>query len=140
MKQSWRSFAVLTAAFLAGSSPLLAHEECDDVPQAMAPSGESGESGKSVGPRSQPGGAVTIQLFQFQPGQLEIKTGTTVTWVNQDDILHTVTSGAPDSRDGKVNFQLAGKGETFSFAFDKPGDYEYFCDRQQSMRGRILVK
>ena len=137
MKRFWRSFAVLTAAILAGSSPLLAHEECDDVPQSMAPSAESGES---VGPRSQPGGAVTIQLFQFQPGQLEIKAGTTVTWVNQDEILHTVTSGAPDSRDGKVNFQLAGKGATFSFTFDQPGDYEYFCDRHQSMRGRILVK
>ena len=136
MKRSWRSFAVLTAAILAGSSPLLAHEECDDVPQTKVTSAESGES---VGPRSQPGAAVTIQLFQFQPGRLEIKAGTTVTWVNQDDILHTVTLGTPENRNGSVNLNLSGKGATVSFTFDRPGEYEYFCDRHQSMRGRILV-
>ena len=133
MKRSWRSFAVLTAAILAGSSPLRAHEECDDVPQIGAASGES------VGPRSQQGAAVTIQLFQFQPGRLEIKAGTTVIWVNQDDILHTVTLGTPENRNGSVNLNLSGKGATVSFTFDRPGEYEYFCDRHQSMRGRILV-
>ena len=136
MKRSWRSFAVLTAAILAGSSPLLAHEECDDVPQTKAVSAQSGES---VGPRSQSGAAVTIQLFQFQPGRLEIKAGTTVIWVNQDDILHTVTLGTPENRNGSVNLNLSGKGATVSFTFDRPGEYEYFCDRHQSMRGRILV-
>ena len=133
MKRSWRSFAVLTAAILAGNSPLLAHEECDDVPQIEAASGES------VGPRSEPGASVTIQLFQFQPGRLEIKAGTTVIWVNQDDILHTVTLGTPENRNGSVNLNLSGKGATASFTFDRPGEYEYFCDRHQSMRGRILV-
>lgn len=137
MKRSWRSFAVLTAAILAGSSPLLAHEECDDIPQTQAPSAESGES---VGPRAQPGSAVTIQLFQYQPAQLEVKAGTTVTWVNQDDIQHTVTLGTPENRNGAVNLSLSGKSTTASFTFDRPGEYEYFCDRHQSMRGRILVK
>ena len=137
MKRSWRSFAVLTAAILAGSSPLLAHDECDDMPQTQAASGESGES---VGPRSQSESAVTIQLFQYQPAQLEIRAGTTVTWVNQDDIQHTVTLGTPENRNGAVNLSLSGKSATASFTFDRPGEYEYFCDRHQSMRGRILVK
>jgi plastocyanin len=137
MKGSWWSCAVLTATILAGSSPLLAHDECDDVPQAEAASAESGES---VGPRSQSGSAVTIQLFQYQPAQLEIKAGTTVTWVNQDDIQHTVTLGTRENPNGAVNLSLSGKSATASFTFDRPGEYEYFCDRHQSMRGRILVK
>jgi plastocyanin len=93
MKGHWRSAAVLTASVLAGSSPLHAHEDCDDIPQKQSAVVASGES---VGPRSQPAAAVTIQLFQYQPGQLEIKAGTTVTWVNQDDIRHTVTLGTPE--------------------------------------------
>jgi len=71
---------------------------------------------------------------------LEIKAGTTVTWVNQDDIQHTVTLGTPENRNGGVILNLSGKSATASFTFDHPGDYQYFCDRHQSMRGRILVK
>lgn len=137
MKRYWRSSAVLTAAILAGSSPLLAHDEWDDILQTQAASAESGES---VGPRSQSGSAVTIQLFQYQPAQLEVKAGTTVTWVNEDDIQHTVTLGTPENRNGSVSLSLSGKSTTASFTFDHPGEYEYFCERHQSMRGRILVK
>jgi plastocyanin len=136
MKRSWRSFGILTAAILAGSSPLLAHEECDDVPQPLV---TSAVSGGSAGPRSQPEAAVTIQLFQFQPGRLEIKAGTTVTWINQDDILHIVTLGTPENRNELVNLNLSGRGATASFTFERPGEYEYFCDRHQSMRGQISV-
>jgi plastocyanin len=107
------------------------------IPQSQAANPESGEG---VGPRSQLGSAVTIQLFQYQPAQLEIKAGTTVTWVNQDDIQHTVTLGTPENPNGAVNLSLSGKSATASFTFDRPGEYEYFCDRHQSMRGRILVK
>ena len=39
---------------------------------------------------------VGVQIFQFRPGQLEVKAGTRVTWTNQDDITHTVTSGTPE--------------------------------------------
>ena len=70
MKGHWRSAAVLTASVLAGSSPLHAHEDCDDIPQQQSAVVASGES---VGPRSQPPAAVTIQLFQYQPGQLRSK-------------------------------------------------------------------
>jgi plastocyanin len=71
---------------------------------------------------------------------LEVKAGTTVTWVNQDDIQHTVTLGTLGNGNEAVNFSLSGKGTTASFTFDRPGEYEYFCERHQSMRGRVLVK
>jgi plastocyanin len=136
MKGYWRSAVVLTASIAAGSSPLYAHEECEDISQKQSAVVASGES---VGPRSQLAAAVTIQLFQYQPGQLEIKAGTTVTCVNQDDIRHTVTLGTPE-RQENVSLDFPGKGATASFTFDRPGLYEYFCDRHRSMRGQIRVE
>lgn len=83
---------------------------------------------------------VTIQTFQFRPNPIEVKAGMEVTWVNQDDIRHTITSGTPENKDGRFDAPLAGKGTKFTFAFSQPGTYNYFCDRHQHMSGQINVK
>ena len=83
---------------------------------------------------------VTVQLFQFKPGQIEVKAGTRLTWTNQDDIAHTVTSGTPEQRDGRFELPLDGRGATGIVPLEKPGTYPYFCSRHQSMRGEIRVK
>ena len=88
--------------------------------------------------RSQPG--VTIQLFQFKPGQIEVLAGTRLTWTNQDDIAHTVTSGTPEQRDGRFELPLDGRGATGIVQLEEPGTYPYFCSRHQSMRGEIRVR
>jgi len=80
-----------------------------------------------------------VRVFQFQPGALEVRAGTRVTWTNQDDIAHTVTSGTPEKRDGRFGAQLAGKGATVSVELREPGTYPYFCERHNSMRGEIRV-
>jgi plastocyanin len=85
------------------------------------------------------GAKVTVKLFQFQPAELEVKAGTTVTWTNEDDIGHTITSGNPEKKDGRFDMRLAGKGSIYGFTFTQPGTYSYFCDRHQSMQGRIRV-
>jgi plastocyanin len=87
---------------------------------------------------SQP--AVTVRLFQFTPGQVEVSAGTKVTWTNQDDIAHTVTSGTPERREDRFDAALAGKGATATVELREPGVYPYFCSRHQSMRGEIRVK
>ncbi|MGH7372230.1 MAG: plastocyanin/azurin family copper-binding protein [Candidatus Methylomirabilales bacterium] len=84
--------------------------------------------------------AVTIKTFQFNPGRLEVKTGTKITWTNQDEIVHTVTSGTPETRDGRFRSPLDGKGATTSVTFTEPGTYPYFCERHQSMQGEIRVQ
>jgi plastocyanin len=84
--------------------------------------------------------AVAIKTFQFQPGRLEVKTGTKITWTNQDEVLHTVTSGTPETRDGRFGSPLDGKGATTSVTFTEPGTYSYFCERHQSMQGEIRVQ
>jgi len=84
--------------------------------------------------------AVTIKTFQFNPNRLEVKTGTKITWTNQDEIVHTVTSGTPETRDGRFGSPLDGKGATTSVVFTEPGTYPYFCERHQSMQGEIRVQ
>jgi plastocyanin len=83
---------------------------------------------------------VAIQTFQFRPTPSEVEAGTRITWNNQDDILHTVTSGTPDNRDNRFGAPLDGKGTSYSFTFTQGGAYPYFCERHQSMRGEILVR
>ncbi|HET7853060.1 MAG TPA: plastocyanin/azurin family copper-binding protein [Candidatus Methylomirabilis sp.] len=84
--------------------------------------------------------AVAIKTFQFNPDRLEVKTGTRITWMNQDEVLHTVTSGTPETRDGRFGSPLDGKGATTSVTLTEPGTYPYFCERHQSMQGEIRVQ
>jgi len=96
-----------------------------------------------AGPALSQGGPVAsaaIRVFQFQPGALEVRAGTRVTWTNQDDITHTVTSGVPGSPDGRFDVRLAGRGASGSATFAEPGVYPYFCTRHQSMHGEVVVR
>lgn len=87
-----------------------------------------------------PAQEVAIQTFQFQPSRLEVNAGSTVRWTNRDDIEHIVTSGTPEQRSGMFRTSLDGKGKAMNVTFAKAGNYNYFCDRHQSMRGEIVVK
>jgi plastocyanin len=122
---------------LSGSLPVLAHDECDEVQQEKTARAESGES---VGPQSQIGTNVTVKLFQYQPGRIQVKAGTKVTWVNEDEIFHTITAGEPAKKGGGFDAPLDGKGKSFSFTFSQPGTYSYYCDRHEHMRGEIEVR
>ena len=85
-------------------------------------------------------GAVTVKQFQFMPAELGVKAGNNVTWTNEDDILHTATSGTPGSPDGKFDGPMDGRGKSFSHVFDQPGRYPYFCNRHESMTGTVVVE
>jgi len=64
----------------------------------------------------------------FVPLNLEIIRGTTVIWQNEDNIGHTVQS---QDAQGHVipifNSPVLNTGDTFTYKFDKPGVYHYFC-------------
>jgi plastocyanin len=94
----------------------------------------------AVAAPARPQDGVTVHLFQFRPGQIEVKAGTRLTWTNQDDITHTVTSGTPEQRDDRFELPLDGRGATGTVRLEQPGVYPYFCRRHQSMRGEIRVK
>ena len=77
---------------------------------------------------------VKIDNFTFSPQQLTVKAGTTVTWTNDDDIPHTVTSPA------KFRSKALDTDQTFSFTFTTPGTYTYFCSLHPHMTGSIVVE
>jgi plastocyanin len=78
---------------------------------------------------------VTIDNFSFAPSRIEIHAGTQVTWINKDDVPHTVVSV-----DRKFRSQALDTDETFSFTFQDPGTYGYFCSVHPKMTGKIIVK
>jgi plastocyanin len=81
--------------------------------------------------------AVSIDNFTFDPQDLAVTAGTTVTWTNASDVAHTVTSSlSPPLFDSKD----LGKNEKFSFEFKTPGTYEYFCEPHPYMTGKIIVR
>jgi plastocyanin len=77
---------------------------------------------------------VKIDNFSFGPTTLTVAVGTTVTWVNHDDIPHTVVS-----TEGVFKSKVLDTDEKFSFTFTKAGAFPYFCSIHPKMTGRIVV-
>jgi plastocyanin len=82
---------------------------------------------------------VSIRTFQFSPDTLRVKVGTRVVWSNLDEIEHTITSGTPDSADGRFNGVVDRRGATYSAVPRNAGTYRYFCDRHRFMNGTVIV-
>ena len=77
---------------------------------------------------------VMIDNFTFEPQQLNVKVGTTVTWKNRDDIPHMLVSA------GKCRSKTLDTDDSFSFTFTATGDYRYFCSLHPHMIGMIKVE
>ncbi len=77
----------------------------------------------------------------FTPNSLNIKVGTTVTFVNTDGNIHTVTSvtAGTQTPDGIFDSGMVKPGNTFSYTFSKSGTYEYICTIHPHMHGTITV-
>jgi plastocyanin len=78
---------------------------------------------------------VKIDNFSFGPTALNVAAGTTVTWINHDDIPHTVVS-----TEGVFKSKVLDTDEKFSFTFAKPGTYPYFCSIHPKMTGKVVVQ
>jgi len=78
---------------------------------------------------------VDIDQFTFLPQRITVKAGTTVTWINEDDVPHTVASS------GKVfKSKALDTADKFSFTFTTPGTYDYFCSLHPHMTGAVVVE
>lgn len=92
--------------------------------------------------------AVAIQQRSFLPARLTVSVGDSVTWTvtrNTRNDLHSVTSGIPGTAGTGEIFDsgvvLTAKGDSFSFAFTKPGTFDYFCRvHPVQMTGTITVE
>ncbi|MEX0684976.1 MAG: cupredoxin family copper-binding protein [Balneolales bacterium] len=82
---------------------------------------------------------INISNFTFNPSNLEIEQGTTVTWINQDNEIHTATSGSDREQDGVFNSGNIEPGEEYEYTFNEPGTYDYFCIPHVGMSGIVTV-
>ena len=78
---------------------------------------------------------VEIKHHKYVPAALTVPVGTTVTWVNRDDDVHTVISTAEKFRSRGMDTD-----EQFSQTFAAPGTYEYFCTLHPLMKAKVIVK
>ncbi len=78
---------------------------------------------------------VSIDNFTFAPTPLTVALGTTVTWVNRDDIPHAIYCPALNLRSHALDTN-----DSFVHTFDQAGTYDYICSIHPHMRGRIVVQ
>jgi plastocyanin len=119
--------AIVSVMTISGASVSSASER-GDPSSGMVQSG-SGEA--STGPAIE----VKIDNFAYTPGVVTVKAGTQVTWINRDDIPHTV-----DSTQGKFKSAPMDTDEKFQFRFTEPGEYPFFCRMHPKMTGKIIVQ
>jgi plastocyanin len=99
-------------------------------------SGGSSSSSGSSGPAVNCANPCTIVIQNSIFGTVQptvVKAGTTITWVNKDDTVHTSTSNS-----GIWNSGIISIGSSFSFTFSTPGTYPYHCN-VHPMTGTIVV-
>ena len=77
--------------------------------------------------------------LRFDPSAVTISPGTTVRWINDAAIFHTVT---PDGHTEWERATLSQSGETFEHTFETEGTFDYFCEPHESagMVGSITVE
>jgi plastocyanin len=78
---------------------------------------------------------VKIDNFSYMPHDITVAAGTTIIWVNNDDIPHTVVSTTDVFKSRALDTD-----DKFSFKFDKPGTYEYFCSIHPKMTAKVIVQ
>jgi plastocyanin len=103
--------------------------------------GCGGGSGSTSGGSSEASGggrakAVTISEFTFEPAQLTVPVGTTVTFTNRDPTPHTATS----KTSGAFETGAIKQGESAQITLSEPGTYSYYCAFHPFMKGTITVE
>ena len=117
---------VLSLVFLMGASGCGSYTQPTTVtpPAATTPPAETATQT-----------AVTISGFAFDPAEITVKAGDTVTWTNQDSVQHKVVSD-----NGIFEGPAIGQGMTYSFTFATAGTYTYHCGIHPSMKGTVTVQ
>ncbi|MGH4023748.1 MAG: cupredoxin domain-containing protein, partial [Pseudonocardiaceae bacterium] len=98
------------------------------------------EGAAAPGGGQQPAAAThTVKMagLQFAPQALTVAVGDTVTWVNDDTASHTVSV-----TDGPETFEseLLAPGDSFTYTFTMPGEYQYYCAVHPDMKASVTVE
>jgi plastocyanin len=126
--------ALLTAVT---SAALLVHSRtADTTSQAVSHSAPVLDVTQAAAYAATSANTIEIKSYAFAPAAATVPVGTTVTWVNEDSVPHTVTSKA-----GPASFDSGqlGSGASWSATFATPGVYDYYCVDHPQMVARITV-
>ena len=103
----------------------------------LVATGCGGDDDDDGGDGSTGGGAqVTMEGIKFNPAEVTVKAGDTVTWTNKDSVGHDVTGD--DFKSGDPG-GIAGGG-TFEHTFDEAGTFKYVCTVHPGMEGTVKVQ
>jgi plastocyanin len=75
-----------------------------------------------------------LTAWSFAPASISVSAGTTVVWKNTGRETHSVTS-----QDQLFDSKLLDPGKGWSYTFDTPGVYRYFCVPHPWMKGTVIV-
>jgi len=78
--------------------------------------------------------AVEMINTAFNPATIKVRKGTTVTWTNNDSLVHTVTGTDSGPRSDLLN-----PGDKYTFTFDQVGTFAYNCTPHPFMKGTVQV-
>jgi plastocyanin len=76
---------------------------------------------------------VSIKGFKFVPEKLEVNSGDTITWKNEDIVPHIVTGE-------KFKSKSLDEGDTWTYTAKQKGDFPYNCRFHPSMKGSVIVR
>ncbi|MEX0780210.1 MAG: plastocyanin/azurin family copper-binding protein [Balneolales bacterium] len=110
---------------------------CDDT--TTGPGGNHDNNGDN-GNDEPAGTEVFMQGQSFNPSNLTVEPGTTVTWTNTSNLVHTVTSGSNREHDGQFDSGNIAPDEFYEYTFEETGTYDYYCRPHVGMSGTITVE
>lgn len=125
-----------------GKQVMVTNEGSNDVSVVDLAGGQTSTIAVGVAPRKvavqhtvMAGAKVSINNFAFEPAQLTVSVGQSVSWVNNDGAPHGIAF-----KDGAPGMELMLPGQGFSRSFSKPGVYDYACAVHPYMTARVTVR
>jgi plastocyanin len=126
------SIAVLVFAAIAAAQPAVVPGETTTPAQTTTPA-ESATPAEGTTPAPNDTTTVEIRNNAFNPAQLNVAPGTTVTFVNNDNVPHTATS------DNKLFDLEIPPGSSYPVVLEGEGTVPYHCELHPEMKGTIVV-
>ena len=134
-----RSLALLFSAFALLPAACGGNDEPDPTVQDVNPdptmAGESAEDSSGGGSTAEGTREVIMENFKFEPNELTVKVGQSVTWRNKDDAKHDAFS-----EENGLDTNDIGQDQTVTFQPDKAGTINYICSIHPQMKGTLIVE
>lgn len=96
----------------------------------------NGKSNSNSPSNVESGNVVKISGFAFSPSEIKIKSGESVTWINEDNAPHAIVSNSGN----ELASDSFSKGKSYIHTFNSAGTYEYHCSIHPSMKGKVIVE